>query len=108
MSDGHMDQQISASKGESEVEGSQLRIIKDDVAQAIRELVAELIGRSPCEVLLHESLLDQGLDSLELTELLSQLEDRYHLKLDPLLIWDNDSIDLLADAISRLIKRLPR
>lgn len=74
----------------------------ENVEDIVCSIVADLIGRSPGELDRNESLIEQGVDSLEITELILQLEERFDVRLDQLVIWDNDSIAVLSIVIARL------
>ena len=72
---------------------------KDEIADGVCEIVGELIGKEPSHIDRTGSLIEQGLDSLEVTELVCQIEDRFGIRFEQTVVWDNDSIDRLSDTI---------
>ena len=74
----------------------------DSVQQALREDIASMIGISIHEVDPAANLVDLGLDSLMLVELLFRLEQRYDVQIDAADLLGHPTIESLASAITRL------
>lgn len=55
---------------------------KDDIEQELREVVADFIDMKPDEVDLNKKLrLEYGISSIEASELIMEMEDKYELKI---------------------------
>lgn len=59
-----------------------MALSKEEVTEEIREVVADFIGKEPEEVDLDKKLrLEYGVSSIEASELIMEMEDRYDIKI---------------------------
>jgi len=74
-----------------------------NLAEKIKEIVAEQLDRSAEEVTDSASFIDDlGADSLDITELLMKLEEEFDIEIDD----DANSIETVGDAVSYIQSKL--
>lgn len=67
-----------------------------NVAETIKQIIAERLDRKPEEITENASFVDDlGADSLDLTELLMALEEEFNIDIDD----DANQIETVGDAI---------
>ena len=54
-----------------------------DTAEEIVAIIAEVSSKKEEEIDLDKSLLDLGLDSIELTDVFTKIEERFDINIDP-------------------------
>ncbi len=72
------------------------------VTEEIREIAADFVGITPEELDLNKKLrMEYGISSVEATELIIEMEDRYNIK-----IPDEEAVKILTaqDAIDYIVK----
>jgi thioester reductase-like protein len=73
------------------------------VQSLLRELVASYLDRRPEEVDPATPFADYGLDSVYALTICADVEDRLGVPLDPTLMWDYPSVDLLTGALVEVL-----
>lgn len=77
--------------------------VDGNVAQTVKNIVMERLERKPEEVTDDAKFIDDlGADSLDVTELLMQLEDEFNIEIDD----EANQIETVADAIKYIESRL--
>jgi len=75
-----------------------------DISNLIHSLMFEITGIDQFEP--DVELLDQGLDSLGATELLSQLEDRLNIEIEPEILFEYALLDQFIDQVRKLVNEI--
>ena len=55
--------------------------MREDVAEAARKVIAERLDRQPASLMLETQLDELGVNSLQLTEIIMDLEDMFEIEL---------------------------
>lgn len=59
-----------------------MALTREDVTKEIKEVVADFVGKEPDEVEMDKKLrLEYGVSSIEASELIMEMEDRYDIKI---------------------------
>ena len=54
-----------------------------DIAEEVVAIIAEVSSKKEEDINLDKSLLDLGLDSIELTDVFTKIEERFDINIDP-------------------------
>jgi acyl carrier protein len=73
-----------------------------DIRAMITTLYFKLTGIESIDPAI--ALTDQGLDSMSLTELVSQLEEELKIDLDPDVVFEYPLVDQLVDALDAMLR----
>lgn len=72
------------------------------VYQRLREDIAAIIGVEVDRIQPADNLVDLGLDSLSLMELLLTLERRHNIRIEMTDVFEGPTVEALASAVTRL------
>ncbi|QKW09292.1 acyl carrier protein [Streptomyces sp. NA04227] len=75
----------------------------DEVREWLRARVAAHTGSPAEEIRVDLPLNEYGLDSVYVLGLCAEIEDHYGIEVEPTLMWDNPSLNPLAEALVPLI-----
>lgn len=87
----------------SETTDQPVPVSTDEVLEWLRDRVAAHTGRPAAEIPADLPLSEYGLDSVYVLALCAEIEDHYGIAVEPTVMWDNTSLDPLAEALVPLI-----
>ncbi len=68
-----------------------------NLAEQLRTLIGQLLGKSPAQIRLDEGFYEQGMDSGDLLRLVRVLEEKLQVQLYPTLLFEYPTVTSLAD-----------
>ncbi|MFG1481031.1 acyl carrier protein [Xanthobacter sp. V4C-4] len=73
-----------------------------DLAAEVIAMVAEQVGLPPAAIGLDDSFIDIGLESIEAVLLCGQIEERFALELDPVMVFEHPNIGSFIAAVGQI------